>query len=306
MNHTTNHAHTTKKARLAPDDGVFELPGDEPTWIWAHTCPTENCQCRVALVLTTQDGRDALLERGAAVREAWNTGGDYYKVAESLSDLIAFRLEIDANLVLSLNDASPLDLAAHPRIADIAQRIDGDLLDALGRLWYRGKGWPDPEQQVLRASTIKIDRRSDEMLAWNDIFEGVRRDLYALDGHLYKADEMYCPAPDCTCGEILVHFEAIVPPGRKSPGSVLVQKSGLSELRPENAGAGQLEQLWSAFQQRHPNYLARFARRYPVMKDIGTRIVTTQTVVRTAPKAGRNDPCPCGSGKKYKKCCETH
>ena len=27
------------------------------------------------------------------------------------------------------------------------------------------------------------------------------------------------------------------------------------------------------------------------------------TVVRTAPKVGRNDPCPCGSGKKYKQCC---
>jgi SEC-C motif-containing protein len=26
-------------------------------------------------------------------------------------------------------------------------------------------------------------------------------------------------------------------------------------------------------------------------------------VRRTAPKIGRNDPCPCGSGKKYKKCC---
>ena len=25
--------------------------------------------------------------------------------------------------------------------------------------------------------------------------------------------------------------------------------------------------------------------------------------VRAAPKIGRNDPCPCGSGKKYKKCC---
>jgi uncharacterized protein len=24
---------------------------------------------------------------------------------------------------------------------------------------------------------------------------------------------------------------------------------------------------------------------------------------RTAPKVGRNDPCPCGSGKKYKRCC---
>ncbi len=27
------------------------------------------------------------------------------------------------------------------------------------------------------------------------------------------------------------------------------------------------------------------------------------TVRRDAPKVGRNDPCPCGSGKKYKKCC---
>ena len=26
-------------------------------------------------------------------------------------------------------------------------------------------------------------------------------------------------------------------------------------------------------------------------------------VVRQGPKAGRNDPCPCGSGKKFKKCC---
>ncbi len=26
-------------------------------------------------------------------------------------------------------------------------------------------------------------------------------------------------------------------------------------------------------------------------------------IVRNVPKVGRNDPCPCGSGKKYKKCC---
>ena len=27
------------------------------------------------------------------------------------------------------------------------------------------------------------------------------------------------------------------------------------------------------------------------------------TIVREGEKVGRNDPCPCGSGKKYKKCC---
>jgi len=29
---------------------------------------------------------------------------------------------------------------------------------------------------------------------------------------------------------------------------------------------------------------------------------TIRQVKRDEPKVGRNDPCPCGSGKKYKKC----
>ena len=29
---------------------------------------------------------------------------------------------------------------------------------------------------------------------------------------------------------------------------------------------------------------------------------SVQTVKRDGKKVGRNDPCPCGSGKKYKKC----
>lgn len=28
-----------------------------------------------------------------------------------------------------------------------------------------------------------------------------------------------------------------------------------------------------------------------------------ESTVRLPPKIGRNDPCPCGSGKKFKKCC---
>src|SRR2546428_13789880 len=28
----------------------------------------------------------------------------------------------------------------------------------------------------------------------------------------------------------------------------------------------------------------------------------TAPIVRAGPRVGRNDPCPCGSGKKYKKC----
>ena len=31
--------------------------------------------------------------------------------------------------------------------------------------------------------------------------------------------------------------------------------------------------------------------------------IVPKTIVRTGPKIGRNEPCPCGSGKKYKQCC---
>ena len=33
------------------------------------------------------------------------------------------------------------------------------------------------------------------------------------------------------------------------------------------------------------------------------RLQVQQTVVNKEPRIGRNDPCPCGSGKKYKNCC---
>ncbi|HEY0170938.1 MAG TPA: preprotein translocase subunit SecA [Pyrinomonadaceae bacterium] len=35
----------------------------------------------------------------------------------------------------------------------------------------------------------------------------------------------------------------------------------------------------------------------------GEEAARTKTVTRDQPKVGRNEPCPCGSGKKHKKCC---
>jgi hypothetical protein len=54
------------------------------------------------------------------------------------------------------------------------------------------------------------------------------------------------------------------------------------------------EELWSLFSEPAVNALREreWAPMGPVV-----------TVVRAEPKVGRNDPCSCGSGKKYKKCC---
>jgi len=39
------------------------------------------------------------------------------------------------------------------------------------------------------------------------------------------------------------------------------------------------------------------------MVNEASEAVSKAKPIRTGPKVGRNDPCPCGSGKKYKQCC---
>ena len=67
--------------------------------------------------------------------------------------------------------------------------------------------------------------------------------------------------------------------------------------RPPRNVATSIDDVEEAFQRRKRRELEQ-AR----MAGAGDR-TPVQQVVRGAAKVGRNDPCPCGSGKKYKKCC---
>ena len=48
---------------------------------------------------------------------------------------------------------------------------------------------------------------------------------------------------------------------------------------------------------------ANFRREEGVWYYVDGDIVKSATSVHKQPKVGRNDPCPCGSGRKFKKCC---
>jgi uncharacterized protein len=49
-------------------------------------------------------------------------------------------------------------------------------------------------------------------------------------------------------------------------------------------------------------YLVKIYR-YFESERLGQAPVASAPIIRAGPKVGRNDPCPCGSGKKYKVCC---
>jgi len=76
--------------------------------------------------------------------------------------------------------------------------------------------------------------------------------------------------------------------------SVITGGRGGNGRRPRQV-ATSVDEVEEAFQRKKKRELeqARMA---------GAGDMQVQQVVRSAAKVGRNDPCPCGSGKKYKKC----
>ena len=72
------------------------------------------------------------------------------------------------------------------------------------------------------------------------------------------------------------------------------------EEQPENEQPSVEDKPSAETQPQQEEY--KELKRVQVAKPTSTNEHST-TVQRTVKKIGRNDPCPCGSGKKYKKCC---
>lgn len=85
---------------------------------------------------------------------------------------------------------------------------------------------------------------------------------------------------------------------------------GLKILRVEQGGPedaeGQVEftaRFRTGGKEHEHHEIAKFSREDGRWVYAGQVVEKVETYHREAPKIGRNDPCPCGSGKKYKKCC---
>lgn len=84
------------------------------------------------------------------------------------------------------------------------------------------------------------------------------------------------------------------PQSRRAPTIVRALLAWAHELRP-NASSWKLDSWLDALEGEFPARL----------RAIGGSGVTAPSapIIRPGSKLGRNDPCPCGSGRKWKKCC---
>ena len=95
----------------------------------------------------------------------------------------------------------------------------------------------------------------------------------------------------------------------KSPQGALLNDFGAFCEEKGVSPEGDQEEMSEAVQELHEEWLQTprpsLEGKRPSEVLEGGRLFPqrVETFRRETPKVGRNDPCPCGSGKKYKKCC---
>jgi preprotein translocase subunit SecA len=98
-------------------------------------------------------------------------------------------------------------------------------------------------------------------------------------------------------GDTAVAMPAAADRGPEAESAKAAFAPGGGNGRPSRAVATTVDEIEAEFQRKKKRELEQ-AR----MAGSG-EYQPVQQVVRGGAKVGRNDPCPCGSGKKYKKCC---
>lgn len=294
----------SRTPRLTLEDGLVEVQRNgAPLWLWADTCPEPDCGCRSAVIVASRCGsRDAVLQTAATVRKGKEVGQSPKDVEDEIGeDCAVFDLDIDTGETRRVDDDQWAPLPdEYPWLNELLDAIDGDVLERLGRLWYQGKGKEAPDTAPQPPERIE-DWEPGRYVSWIEAYFGVRMDFYVVDGRRYEAADLYCVDPDCACGRVQVLFNELDLEYSKFVGVAKIEH-GTTELEVVDGTKELLDRLWAAFQKRYPRFLDRHAQRYPRMKEFG-RLLHARYAAKTSPKVGPNEKCPCGSGKKYKKCC---
>ena len=162
-----------------------------------------------------------------------------------------------------------------------------------------------------------VDKIENEgyMILYREIFPYGKEIAFSADGKHYLVEDQYCLRTKCGCSHaILTPLLVLKKKGKAKEFTAFKvdyktkkwEKMGGSPLRVKKVDLGFVKDNLLA---ECPNLYREIERRHRDMKKLYAKFLKSRGLIQapSAPKStkkvGRNDPCPCGSGKKYKKCC---
>lgn len=161
-----------------------------------------------------------------------------------------------------------------------------------------------------------------EMLQLNDLLPSAQWEINwtilshqheeLTDDKEYIIFEHYCANPACDCKKLVADIQEMGPDGEPigTPSAIISYDWSsnetscyptLMDASPRTKTALDLLRVYDKHIHQ-PEYLLRIKNQYKKIKELALQ--KQQGRFRSSKKdVGRNDLCPCGSNKKYKKCC---
>jgi SEC-C motif domain protein len=283
--------HDTQAAaspRFYDDGAPFGIPlpavGEVPeanVLIETSFCANPNCPCRTVAL--------AVRPMVPCGEGAWSTGD---------KPPVWFSFDVDTGTITVQKDSRELaereNLMPRLKVA-----LAGGHAEYIRSRWFRVRGQRPDEWK--RQDWTRID--TDCLVQYQTLFPSAwelgivhqRRRFWFIDS--------WCLKPQCKCAQC--NFHVLGEEGTPI-GYVLVDLGKWEVV--ETGGEALAAEVWEAFSKtsfarKKVKERQRAIREVAAKRPRGAVVSAAPVPAPTKPVVGRNEPCPCGSGKKYKKCC---
>lgn len=151
-------------------------------------------------------------------------------------------------------------------------------------------------------------------VGWVELFPQSEAWMFEHEGAPIFVDDQYCATASCRCSEVTLSYFRVERRGPNDSEGVLLGavrydlrtgRHKLESTAPESTAKTVLQLTETLFKAR-PAIHDELQGRFRFMRGFADWLAQRRREQhpQPAPAApGRNDPCPCGSGRKYKKCC---
>jgi hypothetical protein len=162
------------------------------------------------------------------------------------------------------------------------------------------------------------DATDGQMIGFVDIFPCGLALNFIWNSEFWAVDELYCVQSHCTCKETILSFLKLLDADGNKAASLEDTPAlrynyathATSNIARGPSGSPPLRALLGELKRQHPDLDSQLELRHRIMQSLYLRqekariqARLTALAANNSTRIGRNDPCPCGSGRKYKHCC---
>jgi len=270
----------------------------------AEACDNPDCECRDVFMRAIDIDESKPPFDTIAIEKALFTTKIHGQILDGVP-ILHLKIDIDTGRLVA-DDNQSIGVSE----ADLINRVDNAVKkrDLLAIFKYR---WRVAKDENLEAYKEKDWSwwESGQMVSWREGFaHSFAFVITKTDEKIIFLDDHYCVTPGCNCKEVALTFLEAKDRGTMILGmlSVDIVKWRIENSEPERLSHRELKALLKEFKKYHPSIKNQlFDRRRKIRAAMAEIIIDeppSQSPFKQK-KIGRNDPCPCGSGKKYKKCC---